>query len=77
LKKAYVLLKVEMGSEKEVLDYFKETPDIKETHQLYGVYDLLIRVETETMQELKDLINNRIKSIGKIRSTTPLICTKW
>ena len=74
MKKAYVLLTVEIESGKEVLNALDEIPDVKEAHQLYGVYDLIIRVEAETMQELKDLITNRIKVIGRIRSTMSLIC---
>ena len=68
-----MLLNVEIDSKREVLDSLKEIPDVKEAHQLYGVYDFIIRVEAETMQELKDLIN-RIRDIGKIRSTLTLIC---
>ena len=68
-----MLLNVELDSKREVLDSLKEIPEVKESCQLYGVYDLIIRVEAETMQELKDLIN-RIRGIGKIRSTLSLIC---
>jgi len=74
LKKAYVLLNVEIESGKEVLKALYEIPDVKEAHQLYGVYDLIIRVEAETMQELKDVIEERIKGIRKIRTTLTLIC---
>ena len=74
MKKAYVLLNVEIDSKKEVLDSLKEIPEVKETYQLYGVYDLIIHVEAGTMQEIKDLIAERIRVIGKIRSTLALIC---
>ena len=73
MERAYVLLNVEMESEKEVLDYLKEISSVKEAYQIYGVYDLIIHVEADTMQELKDLIN-RIRGIGKIRSTLSMIC---
>ncbi len=75
MEKAYVLLMIEMGSGKVVLNALDEMPDVKEAYQLYAVYDFIIRVEAETMQELKDLIN-RIRGIGKIRSTLSLICIK-
>jgi len=75
LEKAYVLLTVEMGSGKEVSNTLDEIPDVKETYQLHGVYDFIIYVEAETLQELKDLIN-RVRDIGKIRSTLSLICIK-
>ena len=68
-----MLLNVEIDSKKEVLNALDEISDVKESYQLYAVYDFIIRVEAETMQELKDLIN-RIRDIGKIRSTLSLIC---
>ena len=74
MEKAYVLLTVEMGSRKDVLNALDDIPEVKEANQLYGVYDLIIRVEAETMQELKDLIEHRVRVIEKVRSTMPLIC---
>ncbi len=68
-----MLLNVEMGSESEVLNALEEIPEVKETHHLYGVYDLIICVEAETLKKLKGLMN-RIRDIGKIRSTMPLVC---
>ncbi len=75
MKKAYVLLTVEIESGKEVLNALDEIPDVKEAHQLYGVYDLIIRVEAETLKNLKGLMN-RIRDIGNIRATLPLVCVE-
>ena len=74
MEKAYVLLNVEIDSKKEVLNALDEIPEVKDAYQLYGVYDLIIRVEAGTMQELKDVIAERIRVIRKIRSTLALIC---
>jgi len=76
LEKAYVLLNVELGSESEVQDSLKEIPNVNEIHKIYGVYDFIIRVEAETPQELKDLIDNRIRGIEKIRSALTLLFIK-
>ncbi|MBA7609340.1 hypothetical protein ES703_16531 [subsurface metagenome] len=76
MEKAYVLLNVELGSEREVQDSLKEIPEVKEVHKIYGVYDLIICVEAETMEDLKDLVEHRVRVIGKIRSTLTMICIK-
>jgi len=73
LESAYVLLNVEIESEKEVLNALEDIPEVKEAYQIYAVYDLIIHVEAETMQKLKGLIN-RIRDIEKIRSTLTLAC---
>jgi len=74
LEKAFVLLTIEIGSDSELMESLKEIPEVKKINQLYGVYDLIIHVEAETMQELKDVINNRIKGMGKIMSNMSMIC---
>jgi len=74
LKKAYVLLTIEIGSEREVLDSLKEIPNVKEIHKIYGVYDFIIRVEAETMQKLKDTINSSIRGLDNIHSVITLMC---
>jgi len=73
LEKAYVLLNVELGSEREVRASLKEIPNVKEVYEIYGVYDFIIYVEAETLKKLKGLMN-RIRDISKIRTTLPLVC---
>jgi DNA-binding Lrp family transcriptional regulator len=75
LEKAYVLLNFEVGSGREVRDSLKEIPEVKEVYEIYGVYDLIICVEAETLKELKGLLN-RIRAVGKIRATMPLVCVE-
>jgi len=76
VEKAYVLLNVELDSGKEVRDSLEEIPGVKEAFRLYGVYDLIIHIEAETVQDLKDLVANRNRGIRKIRSTLALICIR-
>jgi len=40
---AYVLIKSDLGAEDDVLKEIRMIPEVKETHQIYGVYDIIIR----------------------------------
>jgi DNA-binding Lrp family transcriptional regulator len=40
---------------------------------VYGVYDIIARIETDAMQELKDVIRRKIRPIDKTRSTLTMI----
>jgi DNA-binding Lrp family transcriptional regulator len=73
LATAYILISVEIGAEGEVLKSLKPVSEIKEAHLVYGVYDIIARVETETMQELKDTVSWKIRRIDKVRSTLTTI----
>ena len=41
---------------------------------IYGVYDIIARVEAETMQKVKDVILFKIRRIENVRSVLTLIC---
>ncbi|MFH0849324.1 MAG: Lrp/AsnC ligand binding domain-containing protein [Candidatus Bathyarchaeota archaeon] len=70
---AFVLINAEIGAESEVLKGLKEVPEVKEAHMVYGVYDIIARIQTETMQELKDIISWKIRRLDKVRSTLTMI----
>ncbi len=70
---AFVLINAEIGAENEVLKDLKAIQEVKEAHMVYGVYDIIARVETETMQELKDTISWKIRRLDKVRSTLTMI----
>lgn len=65
---AFVMITVEIGSKEKVMDKLKAIPEVKEAHQLYGVYDIIARVESDTMLNLKDAIS-RIRQLWAVRST--------
>ena len=70
---AYLLLNVETGTEKEVMNKLKTYQEVKEAWMVYGVYDIIVQVETETMEELKNIVSWTIRRLDKVRSTMTMI----
>ena len=66
---AFVLINAEKGEESTVHAKLKEIPEVKEAYLVYGVYNIVARVQTENMQELKDVISTRIRRLDKVSST--------
>jgi Lrp/AsnC family transcriptional regulator for asnA, asnC and gidA len=73
MSKAYVLLNVESGAEEAVLSQLKEISIVEEAHISYGVYDLIVKVHSDTMEKMKDDISHKIRKIKQVRSTLTLI----
>jgi len=73
LATAYLLLNVETGTEEEVMRSLKSIEEVKEARMVYGVYDLIVRVETVNMEELKNLVSWRIRRLDRVRSTMTMI----
>ena len=73
MPRAYVLINVESGSEDDVLNELKSIEGVEEAYFSYGVYDLITRIKSDTMENLKDMVTRKIRTLNKVRSTLTLI----
>lgn len=72
---AYVMISTELGSEEQVTKALEALPQIKETYTVYGIYDLIIRVEFADRQELSEIIIRKIRGTPGIKNTITLMVT--
>ncbi|MCS7146193.1 MAG: Lrp/AsnC ligand binding domain-containing protein [Nitrososphaerota archaeon] len=70
---AYVLINTEIGAEEEVLKQLKQMPPVKEAYLVYGVYDIVAKVEAESMDKLKETVSWNIRRLEKVRSTLTML----
>ena len=63
MPKAFVLINAEVGSEPEVLSELKKI----------GVYDIVARVKTDTMDKLKEIVTQKIRKLDDVRSTLTML----
>jgi DNA-binding Lrp family transcriptional regulator len=70
---AYVLFNVGSGSENRVLKELRGMAEVEEAFFSYGVYDLIVKIKTESMEKLKELISHRLRIITDVKSTITLI----
>jgi DNA-binding Lrp family transcriptional regulator len=68
---AFVLINAEMGA--DLSKDLKAIPEVKEYFGVYGVYDYVVRLEANTMEQLKDAITNRIRRMENVRSTLTMM----
>jgi Lrp/AsnC family transcriptional regulator for asnA, asnC and gidA len=73
LIKAYLLLTVETGTEEEVIRSLEPIQEVKEAQMVYGAFDIIVRLETEVMEELKSVVNGQIRHLYRVRSTMTMI----
>ena len=67
------MLNVETGTEEEVMRSLEPIQEVREARIVYGFYDIIVRVETETMEEMKGLVNGRIRRLYRVHSTMTMI----
>ena len=75
MEKAYMLISCEIGEEHSIYSQLKEIPEIKDCIITYGSYDLVVKFETNTAEEMTKIISSKIRKLDKIRSTITLRVT--
>ena len=73
---AYVLVTLNPGSEKNILQkvsYFKEVTKVSMT---YGEYDALVQVNTESLDQLNEFLTDKLRVLPDIFQTATLIVAK-
>ncbi|HXV66010.1 MAG TPA: Lrp/AsnC ligand binding domain-containing protein [Nitrosopumilaceae archaeon] len=69
---AYLLIQCDMGSETEIIKQLMKIREVKEVRGTYGVYDIFAKLESESREQLDEILTNTIRKIPKIRSTNTL-----
>ena len=73
---AFFLVNTEIGSESKVVKSLRKIEAVKEAYLVYGVYDIVAKVEAETMENLKEIITHEVRKQDKVRSTLTLIAVE-
>ena len=70
---AYILINCELGSEELIIQQLKKIDDISEVSGTFGAYDILAKIESSTVETLREIITWKIRKIDQIRSTLTLM----
>ena len=69
---AYVLITTDPESGENVLRALRHHYAVKKAHRVYSIYDIVVEVVAESMDELKDIIT-QLRQISHVRSTFTMI----
>ncbi len=72
----YILGKVELGKELEVLNVLGNAKQVKRASLTYGTYDFCIETRFRTMEELDDFLFNVVRKTLGIEDTLTLVTSK-
>jgi len=73
---AIVLVNSQVGEEGPLLESLCSMEEVKEGYLVYGVYDILVRVDAGSMEELEDIVAGRIRQLPGVMSTLTLIISR-
>jgi DNA-binding Lrp family transcriptional regulator len=73
MPKAFVLMNAELGSEDSIVGELGRLEGVKEVYQVYGVYDIVAQVESDTMEKVKEIITWKLRKLNGVKSTLTMI----
>jgi DNA-binding Lrp family transcriptional regulator len=70
---AIILLNTALDSQDFALEKIKLLDGVEEAHTLYGVYDLLVKVNAPSIDKLKTITKTQIKQVTGVTSALTLM----
>ncbi len=70
---AFVLINADLGAEEQLMRELRSIENVKEVFIVYGVYDIIARIEGQTMEKVKETITWKIRRLDRVRSTLTMI----
>lgn len=74
LETAYVMINCEMGSETSIIEKIKSLEGVKEVVGVFGNYDVLVKIQSQSIDAIRQTIIENIRRLDSIRCTTTLMC---
>ena len=69
---AYVLINCDLGLEDAVMKELIAIPEVSEVKGVFGVYDIIVKIYTDSQDEIKRAIA-RVRAIDKIKSSLTMM----
>jgi DNA-binding Lrp family transcriptional regulator len=70
---AFVLINCEFNSEKNIVQQLKSIDNVKEVYGTFGAYDILVKIESDHVEKIRETITQKIRKVEKISSTLTLM----
>jgi DNA-binding Lrp family transcriptional regulator len=67
-----------LGSDQEILTKIKEILGVEkglkyDVQGVYGIYDIVVKIESDNADHLRSVITNKIRKIDKVQSTLTMM----
>ena len=70
---AYVLLNVDSKYQKDIVNKAKSVPTVQNVKTIYGIYDIMIILESDDMNAVKNAIDNDIHQLDGVTNLPSLV----
>jgi DNA-binding Lrp family transcriptional regulator len=73
---AFLFINAELLFVEDVINKLKEIPEIVDVYKVQGIYDIIVRVSSDTEEKLKEILSERIRRIDRIAGIVTVIIAR-
>lgn len=73
---AYIMMKMQVGMDEQVIAEIKKLEQVQEANATYGSFDLIIKVKFKTIEDLDQFIFEKIRRVKGVNETSSMIVAK-
>ena len=75
---SYILINSDLGTDESIITKLKEILDVEKNTQyeiqgVYGVYDIVLKLSSDDIDNLRSTITNKIRKITSVQSTLTMM----
>ena len=70
---AFVLINCDLGAEAGIIEKLNELDQVKDVFEIMGTHDIMVRLDAENFEKVREIVSWNIQKLDKIRSTSTLI----
>ena len=74
---AYVLINCDMGTEGSVINEIRSIAGVKSVNGVFGAYDIIVEVQTPTIDNLRETITMKMRKLEGVRTTLTLMAIEY
>ena len=57
----------------KVFEELYKIPEVKKVYIVYGIYDIIAKIEADSLEKIREIIISRIRRIPEIRTTNTMV----
>ena len=73
---AYVLFKVNSGTEREVAQKLIEFDEVIQADIIFGEYDVVAKMVTNDLDSLEEFVSERVRTVSNVLVTSTMIISR-
>jgi DNA-binding Lrp family transcriptional regulator len=73
---AYILFKVNSGTERDVCQKLVDFDEIMQADIIFGEYDVLAKIQTRDLGELESFVSEKVRNVPDVLVTSTMIISR-